>query len=273
MAERKKQKMEERERKTQERLKGGLETWDPSKDEKVVGDPYKTLHVSRLSFDVTEKDLRREFSMYGQIENIKVVKDLESKARGYAFIEFEREKDMKAAYKDADGIKVLGRRIVVDVERGRTGEHALGRLMKIKHPQEETIGMRGRSLAMGEIVPLADAKEVIKGMHGVMTATEEDTVVGVATTITTTVAEEDTAIGPMNAKARGVRAGAGREAPVSPLAEDSVTILGVVVTAKIDLSIVCTRVKQGEENPRYGTYRAVREKLLTKQYDLQVSVP
>lgn len=48
------------------------------------------------------------------------MKDSEGKPRGYAFIEFEREKDMKAAYKDADGIKVLGRRIVVDVERGRT---------------------------------------------------------------------------------------------------------------------------------------------------------
>ena len=48
------------------------------------------------------------------------MKDTEGKPRGYAFIEFEREKDMKAAYKDADGIKILGRRIVVDVERGRT---------------------------------------------------------------------------------------------------------------------------------------------------------
>lgn len=27
---------------------------------------------------------------------------------------------MKAAYKDADGLKIMGRRIVVDVERGRT---------------------------------------------------------------------------------------------------------------------------------------------------------
>jgi len=27
---------------------------------------------------------------------------------------------MKAAYKDADGVKLLGRRILVDVERGRT---------------------------------------------------------------------------------------------------------------------------------------------------------
>lgn len=51
---------------------------------------------------------------------IRVVKDAEGKHKGYAFIEFEREKDMKAAYKDADGLKIMGRRIVVDVERGRT---------------------------------------------------------------------------------------------------------------------------------------------------------
>ncbi|KAG0002101.1 hypothetical protein BGZ80_010345 [Entomortierella chlamydospora] len=120
MAERKKQKLEERDRKAEEALKAGLESWDPNKDEKVVGDPYKTLQISRLSYDCTEKDLRREFSMYGTIENIRVVKDREGKPRGYAFIEFEREKDMKAAYKDADGIKIHGRRIVVDVERGRT---------------------------------------------------------------------------------------------------------------------------------------------------------
>ncbi|KAF8980385.1 hypothetical protein BGZ46_004258 [Entomortierella lignicola] len=120
IAERKKLKLEERNKKAEESLEAGLTAWDPNNDEKVVGDPYKTLHISRLSYDCTEKDLRREFSMYGTIENIRVVKDLEGKPRGYAFIEFEREKDMKAAYKDADGIKIHGRRIVVDVERGRT---------------------------------------------------------------------------------------------------------------------------------------------------------
>ncbi|KAF9435592.1 hypothetical protein BGZ76_005924 [Entomortierella beljakovae] len=120
MAERKKQKLEERKKKSDDSLKIGLESWDPNKDEKIVGDPYKTLHISRLSYDCTEKDLRREFAVYGTIENIRVVKDEDGKPRGYAFIEFEREKDMKAAYKDADGIKILGRRIVVDVERGRT---------------------------------------------------------------------------------------------------------------------------------------------------------
>lgn len=41
------------------------------------------------------------------------------KPRGYAFVEFEREKDMKAAYWDADGMKIAGRRVVLDIERGR----------------------------------------------------------------------------------------------------------------------------------------------------------
>ena len=39
--------------------------------------------------------------------------------RGYAFVEFEKETDMTEAYKRADAKKLDGRRIVVDVERGR----------------------------------------------------------------------------------------------------------------------------------------------------------
>jgi U1 small nuclear ribonucleoprotein len=35
-------------------------------------------------------------------------------------VEFVREKDLKTAFKEGDGMKVDGRRIVVDVERGRT---------------------------------------------------------------------------------------------------------------------------------------------------------
>jgi U1 small nuclear ribonucleoprotein 70kDa len=44
------------------------------------------------------------------------------KARGYAFIEYQDKKDMKEAYKTADGRKIEGRRVLVDVERGRTVE-------------------------------------------------------------------------------------------------------------------------------------------------------
>ena len=44
------------------------------------------------------------------------------KSRGYAFVEYEHTNEMKEAYKNADGIKIEGRRVLVDVERGRTME-------------------------------------------------------------------------------------------------------------------------------------------------------
>lgn len=43
-------------------------------------------------------------------------------SRGYAFVEFRSEKDMRYAYKHGDRIKIDGRKILVDVERGRTVE-------------------------------------------------------------------------------------------------------------------------------------------------------
>jgi U1 small nuclear ribonucleoprotein len=85
-----------------------------------MGDPYKTLFISRLSSKATEADLRHEFEMYGHIERIVIVRDRKGKSRNYAFIVYERERDMKAAYKDADGIPIHHKKIVVDVERGRT---------------------------------------------------------------------------------------------------------------------------------------------------------
>lgn len=38
----------------------------------------------------------------------------------YAFVEYENEEDMRLAYKRGDGRKIDGRRVLVDVERGRT---------------------------------------------------------------------------------------------------------------------------------------------------------
>ncbi|KAL8694454.1 MAG: hypothetical protein Q9218_000866 [Villophora microphyllina] len=111
---------------------------EPNKEEdpQVRGDAFKTLFVSRLSYEATDKDLEREFGKFGAIERIRIVTDTheagkdESEGkqkkkkqkphRGYAFIVYERERDMKEAYKATDGMPIKGRKILVDVERGRT---------------------------------------------------------------------------------------------------------------------------------------------------------
>ncbi|KAJ1511012.1 U1 small nuclear ribonucleoprotein 70 kDa [Coelomomyces lativittatus] len=65
--------------------------------------------------------LKKEFEYFGPIKEIILVKHRQTgKPRGYAFIEFDREKDMKQAFKEMDGVKIGQKRIVVDVERGRT---------------------------------------------------------------------------------------------------------------------------------------------------------
>ncbi|CAE6431844.1 unnamed protein product [Rhizoctonia solani] len=85
---------EERQRRKQEEFKKAKETYKPADDPEAIGDPYKTLFISRLAKNATEDDLRKEFGAYGRIE--------------------------RSAYKEADGISILGKRILVDVERGRT---------------------------------------------------------------------------------------------------------------------------------------------------------
>eukprot|EP00049_Salpingoeca_infusionum_P018923 m.359325 g.359325 ORF g.359325 m.359325 type:complete len:307 (+) comp18532_c0_seq1:211-1131(+) len=95
--------------------------WNPREDPILESDAYKTLFVGRLAFDATEDDVRAVLDKYGPITSVCLVCDkVTGKSRGYAFVEFEHERDMRAAYTHADGMKIKERRIVVDIERGRT---------------------------------------------------------------------------------------------------------------------------------------------------------
>jgi len=95
--------------------------WDPKNNPNATSDAYKTLFVARLSYDIDKADLRDEFERYGPVKQIVLVRNTDTKKpRGYAFIEFESSHDLKDAFRRADGRKLKGRRILVDVERGRT---------------------------------------------------------------------------------------------------------------------------------------------------------
>ncbi|KAM8825383.1 U1 small nuclear ribonucleoprotein 70 kDa [Synchiropus picturatus] len=124
-AETREERLERKRREKIERRQGVVETelklWDPHNDPNAQGDAFKTLFVARVNYDTTESKLRREFEVYGPIKRIYIVYNkITGKPRGYAFIEYEHERDMHSAYKHADGKKIDGRRVLVDVERGRT---------------------------------------------------------------------------------------------------------------------------------------------------------
>ncbi|XP_060945321.1 U1 small nuclear ribonucleoprotein 70 kDa [Limanda limanda] len=124
-AETRDERLERKRREKIERRQAVVETelklWDPHNDPNAQGDAFKTLFVARVNYDTTESKLRREFEVYGPVKRIYIVYNKRTgKPRGYAFIEYEHERDMHSAYKHADGKKIDGRRVLVDVERGRT---------------------------------------------------------------------------------------------------------------------------------------------------------
>jgi U1 small nuclear ribonucleoprotein len=81
--------------------------YKPNEDPNIRGDAFKTLVVARLSYEADERDLEKEFGRFGPIERIRVITDTHADEkpgkkkkphRGYAFVVFEREKDMRGNY-------------------------------------------------------------------------------------------------------------------------------------------------------------------------------
>ncbi|KAI5670103.1 hypothetical protein M9H77_10467 [Catharanthus roseus] len=92
--------------------------YDPSGDPKIIGDPYCTAFVGRLSHLTTEETLRQAMSKYGRVKNLRLVRHIVTGAsRGYAFVEFETEREMRRAYKDAHHTIIDDSEIIVDYNR------------------------------------------------------------------------------------------------------------------------------------------------------------
>ncbi|KAF8581088.1 hypothetical protein K439DRAFT_1517363 [Ramaria rubella] len=86
---------EERKRAKEEQFKKAKDSYKPADDTEAVGDPYKTLFISRLSKNASDSDVRRHFEHFGPLERVRVVRDKKGRSRGYAFLVYERERDMK----------------------------------------------------------------------------------------------------------------------------------------------------------------------------------
>ncbi|XP_030536511.1 U11/U12 small nuclear ribonucleoprotein 35 kDa protein [Rhodamnia argentea] len=92
--------------------------YDPFGDPKVSGDPYCTLFVGRLSHFTSEDTLRKAMSKYGRVKNLRLVRHIVTGAsRGYAFVEYETEREMRHAYKDAHHSFIDDSEIMVDYNR------------------------------------------------------------------------------------------------------------------------------------------------------------
>lgn len=116
----KKKREDRKKRRIEEKLRVQTKKWNPSKDKKITSDPFKTLIVYNLSHKTTEKILYHAFMELGEVRSIRIIEDKKGKSKGYGFVEFSSESDLKRAFKYGKELRIDGYNIKVDVERGRT---------------------------------------------------------------------------------------------------------------------------------------------------------
>ncbi len=73
------------------------------------------LFIGSVSFDATEEDLRKAFSEYGQLKDVHLALDSQTKKpRGFAFVTFSNKKEALVAIKEMHKSEFMGRRISVE---------------------------------------------------------------------------------------------------------------------------------------------------------------
>ena len=106
--------------KQKELNKERVKSWNPKNNQNVTENPYKTLFIYRLGKNITEDKLKLEFEEFGQIKDVRIIKNYKGISKGYGFIEYERLKDFRKALDEGNKKKIYGRHISVEAERGRT---------------------------------------------------------------------------------------------------------------------------------------------------------
>ncbi|XP_062199750.1 U11/U12 small nuclear ribonucleoprotein 35 kDa protein [Phragmites australis] len=92
--------------------------YDPFGDPKATGDPHCTVFVGRLSRQTDDDTLRKAMSRYGRVKSMRLVRDIVTGAsRGYAFVEYESDREMCRAYEDAHHSIIDGSEVIVDYYR------------------------------------------------------------------------------------------------------------------------------------------------------------
>lgn len=96
----------------------------------------KKLYIGNLNFDVTEDELEKGFSKFGEISSVTIIKDSASgRSKGFGFVEFSDENSAKMAKDGMDGKEFAGRTLKVDEAREQRQQ---------RKPRDNNYGYRSR---------------------------------------------------------------------------------------------------------------------------------
>ena len=85
------------------------------------------IYVGKLSYEVTEEDLRLAFEPFGQVESATIIKDKHSgQSKGFGFVEMADKAEGQSAIDGLNGKELKGRALNVNEARPRTESRGSG---------------------------------------------------------------------------------------------------------------------------------------------------
>ena len=85
------------------------------------------IYVGNLSFDVTEEELRAEFTAFGKVESVSIITDKYSgRPKGFGFVEMPSVSEGQAAITALNGKTLKDRTLNVNAARPRSDNRGGG---------------------------------------------------------------------------------------------------------------------------------------------------
>jgi RNA recognition motif-containing protein len=85
------------------------------------------IYVGNLSYDVTEEELRQEFSAFGKVDSVNIITDKYSgRPKGFAFVEMPTLSEGQAAMAALNGKTLKDRTLTVNGARPRSDDRGGG---------------------------------------------------------------------------------------------------------------------------------------------------
>ena len=86
------------------------------------------IYVGSLSYDVTEEDLKQTFEAFGEVESVRIIKDMRSgRSKGFGFVEMPGKAQAQSAIDGLNGKELKGRNLNVNEARPRSEGRGGGR--------------------------------------------------------------------------------------------------------------------------------------------------
>ena len=93
----------------------------------MIGVLFMNIYVGNLSREVSDEDLMTEFSAYGKVKSVKVIRDLFSgDSKGFGFVEMVVATEAQKAIDELNTKEVKGKKLVVNEARPKTDDRRGG---------------------------------------------------------------------------------------------------------------------------------------------------